>query len=178
MDGILYPIEMARAAYDKLYQLLIDSVDEIEPAGSVRRGRAYVHDLDVVVHAKYKRTGPVGLFEMDDAPVNYQPADMVQALAGIVEVKAMAKIVRFEFERIPVELYIAERDGSNFEALLQMRTGSAAFNASLASRARRMGLEYRAGYGLYQMGRRVDDGTERGIFAALHLPYLTPERRN
>lgn len=177
-DGILYPLDMAAEVYVQLRELLNEAVERIELAGSARRKKSYVHDIDVVVHAKYSPVGPMSLFELDDAPANMQPVALAACLGGIAVVKDNAKIVRFEYQRMPVELYITDQDGSNFDALLQMRTGSANFNASLASRARRLGMEYRAGYGLFTNGRRVDDGTERGIFSALHLPYLSPERRN
>jgi DNA polymerase/3'-5' exonuclease PolX len=175
IDGALYPLAQAREIYRKLVAQLGNAVQLVTAAGSVRREKAYVHDLDVVVWANYRRVGQAGLF--DDDLAMFHPVDLMTALNGMVEMKPKAKIVRFAYLGIPVELYLAERDGNNYEALLQMRTGSAEFNASLASRARRMGMEYRAGYGLWAMGRRVDDGTERGVFAALNLAYLSPDQR-
>lgn len=176
-SGVVYELKKALAVYAALVQLLAGAVERIEIAGSARRERALVHDLDVVIVASYKRIGPVGLFDLENKPVSYEPSDLQLALKGLAEVKPNSKVARFLFQEMPVELYLAERDGSNFEALLQMRTGSAAFNITLATRAKQLGAEYRAGYGIYQAGRRLDDGTERGIFDALRLPYLRPERR-
>jgi len=76
-----------------------------------------------------------------------------------------------------VELYICEQDGSNFEALWQLRTGSAEFNKNLVIRAMRLGLQYRAGYGIFRGEERIDDGTEAGIFTALGLKLVSPAER-
>jgi DNA polymerase/3'-5' exonuclease PolX len=175
-----YPLATALIIARELGNLLAPACQRVEVAGSVRRLKKEVHDIDLVIWAIYQRTADVDMFGQE-TNVRFMPYELMGCLRKHVLMKPHAKIVSFAYrcgmDQIPVELYLAEQDGSNFEALLQMRTGSTEFNLNLVSQARRRGLEYRAGYGLYRGEQRVDDGTEAGIFQALEMRYTPPDRR-
>lgn len=155
-------------------------------AGSVRRKADYCHDVDLVLWPKSEMVQPPSLF--GDAPAYATPAMLLAILSmlGWYQTETVnPKIIHLqarpedgECGQVPVELYLSEPDGSNYEALLQMRTGCAEFNASLAIRAQKMSLQYKAGYGIFRQGVRVDDKTEHGIFYALGLDWIEPELRN
>lgn len=84
-----------------------------------------------------------------------------------------------EFEGFPVDVYYAREE--TWIGIVQVRTGSAAFNQHLATRALRMGLRLHAdGMGITDAdnARRLDNGeTEKSIFDALEMRYYTPEER-
>lgn len=155
----------------------------VEIAGSIRRECKMVHDIDIVIWPVVEtlRTEQLGWFGQSGKLVNIYPRRLFQLLNtngwGIFNPKEYPRKLNFKYNDIPVELYICEHDGSNFEALWQMRTGSAEFNRNLAIRARQLGLQYRAGYGIYRGDERVDDGTEAGIFHSLGLKLVRPVER-
>ncbi len=176
--------EAARVAVDALR----GCCRRVEVAGSVRRGKRVVHDVDLVVWpmCELVGVGPVDLF--GGCEQVWRAVGLLETLERVWGVAVGGEYPRKvvlpgedggpEWARVPVEVYVAEADGGNFEALWQMRTGSEAFNVSLATRAKRYGYVYRAGYGIFNLdGQRVDDGTEAGVFAALGIPWIAPELR-
>jgi len=83
-----------------------------------------------------------------------------------------------KFEGVPVDVYYASI--RTWWGLVQMRTGSAAFNARLATYAINLGMRYHAdGNGVTKNGVRIDDGmSETSIFKALGLIDVPPELRD
>lgn len=145
-------LEQAIQTADLLWEELFDICIRMAIAGSIRRQRPMVHDIDIVVIPKDQKV-------------------LEEKLRGLGWAGNGTKMMLFEYLCMPVEIYVAEE--SNFYALLQMRTGSAEFNKSLAIRAKKLWKMYRAGFGIYnESGEREDDGTERGIFEALALPFI------
>ena len=159
-------------------------------AGSIRRARAEVHDIDLVVWARYHDTVMVDLFG-GSQEVMTPPVSLIEVIRQVdvgFEAPPVVdpKVFNLKYDGLPVEIYLCERDGGNFGALLQMRTGSEDFNRYLAGSARHRGMYYRAGYGIYEhddrgckgdFGQRLDDGSEEGIFSILGIPYRKPEER-
>lgn len=156
--------------------LIRSACHRVEVAGSLRRGLPFVHDVDLVIHARYDELHTQDLFGV--VTVECTPSILIRALMGIVVFGPNARIIRFAHRGMPVDIYLAEPDGSNVEALLQMRTGSAEHNRNLAARAQSLGLSYRAGYGIFRGDARVDDGTEGGIYRALGLVVPRPADRS
>lgn len=171
-----FPLKEALAVAEEIADLIRPACIAVHIAGSVRRRATRVHDVDLVAQARYNRVEAPGLF--DDGHVKHAPVLLKAALGGIASFPDDAKIIRFVSGGIPVDVYLSEPDGSNLGALLQMRTGSAGHNIQLAQRAMLAGLQYRAGYGIYKDGQRVDDGSESGIYKALGWTCPPPEKRS
>jgi DNA polymerase/3'-5' exonuclease PolX len=190
-DKPTYPLALAREQADAVVHELAPACERINIAGSIRRKSPRVHDIDLVIWPKTQEveTGQPGLFE-EPAKI-LLPTFLFARLAQLdwqhdgedtltyprKITLPPPEIIYEEGEIIPVELYICEPDGSNFGALLQMRTGCEDFNKSLATRAQRLNLKYSAGYGIFKGNQRMDDGTEDGIFRALGIEPIPPERR-
>jgi DNA polymerase/3'-5' exonuclease PolX len=174
--------EAQKVAYE-IADILKPVCHRVEIAGSIRRQCRIVHDIDIVIWPIIEtlRIEQIGLFGQSGRIVNIYPRRLLQLFNtngwGTFNPKEYPRQLKFQYGNIPVELYICEQDGSNFEALWQMRTGSAEFNKNLAIRARQLGFQYRAGYGIYRGDERVDDGTEAGIFKALCLNIVRPAER-
>jgi DNA polymerase (family 10) len=138
-------------------------VDSITPAGSLRRGRETVGDLDLLV------TGPDATAALD----RFIAYSRVEEVLGRGENKASAKVGR---EGLQVD--VRALPPASFGAALQYFTGSKDHNVSLRTRAVRMGFKL-SEYGLFcsDNDARVAGETEAGIYEALGLPWIPPELR-
>src|SRR5438105_3656311 len=138
-------------------------VDAVTPAGSLRRGRETVGDLDLLV------TGPHSAAALD-AFVAWPRVDEV---LGHGENKASAKVchegLQVDVRALPVE---------SFGAAMQYFTGSKDHNVAIRIRAVRMGLKL-SEYGLFRAddNTRIAGETEEGIYNALGLAWIPPELR-
>jgi DNA polymerase (family 10) len=138
-------------------------VEAVTPAGSLRRGRETVGDLDLLV------TGPSPLGALDRF-IKYSGVEEVLARG---ENKASAKVGR---EGLQVDVRALPPD--TFGAAMQYFTGSKDHNVALRTRAVRMGFKL-SEYGLFRMSddSRVAGATEEGIYGALGLAWIPPELR-
>jgi DNA polymerase (family 10) len=146
----------------------VKGIEKITPAGSLRRGRETVGDLDVLI------TGPCCV---DDE----QRAELIAEILrfpGIVEVLAKGENkVSFKLRngmQVDVRLLAPESYG----AAMQYFTGSKNHNVSLRQRALKMGYTLNE-YGLSRLDNEkiVASATEEDIYGALKLDYIPPELR-
>jgi DNA polymerase (family 10) len=141
----------------------VPGVDAITPAGSLRRGRETVGDLDLLV------TGPEARGALD-AFVAYKG---VTEVLGHGENKASAKVGR---EGLQVD--VRALPPGSFGAAMQYFTGSKDHNVAIRTRAVKMGLKL-SEYGLFRVEdeSKVAGETEAGVYEALGLPWIPPELR-
>lgn len=185
-SDIRYPLSKALEAAEFVKRALAPACVRIETAGSTRRGKTAVHDVDMVVWPEIQmiEVEQQELFAPSEAKPS--PAELLDTLIRLgwidYAISHYPRIIRIEASasdlKIPIELYLTEPDGSNFGALWQMRTGDERFNILLAMRAQKLNLKYQAGHGVYRGQTRVDDGTEDGIFAALGMAPVPVEKRD
>ena len=162
-------ISTAENAAEKLIQYLKDfpGLERIVPAGSLRRGRETVGDLDILV------TGPACTEDAVAAAVEYTAA---YPMAGTILAKGANKVSFRMRSGLQVDVRLLP-EGS-FGAALQYFTGSKTHNVSIRQRA------LRRGYTLSEYAlARVEDGSfvagasEEEIYAALGLAWIPPELR-
>ncbi|HEV3330090.1 MAG TPA: DNA polymerase/3'-5' exonuclease PolX [Bryobacteraceae bacterium] len=141
----------------------VPGVDAITPAGSLRRGRETVGDLDLLV------TGPNATAVLDRF-IGYSRVDEV---LGHGENKASARVGR---EGLQVDVRALPPD--SFGAAMQYFTGSKDHNVAIRTRAVKMGLKL-SEYGLFRVDddTKVAGATEEGIYEALGLRWIPPELR-
>ncbi len=146
----------------------IKGIEKITPAGSLRRGRETVGDLDVLI------TGPCCV---DDG----QRGELIEEILrfpGIQQVLAKGENkVSFKLRngmQVDVRLLPAESYG----AAMQYFTGSKNHNVSLRQRALKMGYTLNE-YGLFRLDNEkvVASATEEEIYGALKLDHIPPEMR-
>lgn len=144
--------------------LEIKGVQRVEVAGSLRRGRETIGDLDLLCLAK------------DGEQVIRQ----FTTLPGVTEVlaaggtKASVLIERSAGQRLQVDLRVVPAD--SFGAAWQYFTGSKEHNVHLRELAVKRGWSLNE-YGLTEGDRVVASRTEEDIYAALKLPCVPPELR-
>ncbi len=151
---------LAEAILETLRELR--EVDQIEAAGSLRRMRETVKDIDILVTSK-------------------TPARVMDGFVGlpnVAEVSAHGETkssVRLR-ENIAVDLRVVEPDC--FGAALQYFTGSKQHNIRVRELAQRKGLKV-SEYGVFneKTNRRVAGKTEAEVYQAVGLPLIPPELR-
>jgi DNA polymerase (family 10) len=132
----------------------------VEIAGSLRRGRESVHDIDLV------GTAP-------------RPGDLLDALVGLgiverVQARGDARAAVATHAGVRVELAVGPR--ASFGDLLQHATGSAAHNVRLRELAVRRGLSV-SEHGVTGADGTVLHAEEDGLYAMLGLHPIPPESR-
>src|SRR6202522_1266113 len=150
-----------------LYLQQFPGIERVMPAGSLRRGRETVGDLDLLV------TGPACAEEKVAAAVDY-----TAAYPPIAELLAKGQNkVSFRL-RSGLQIDVRLLPEASYGAGLQYFTGSKAHNVTLRQRALKMG------YTLSEWAlARLDDGstvaaaTEEEIYAALKMDWMPPEMR-
>jgi DNA polymerase (family 10) len=157
----LYWAEADAVAQDILRQLRkCQSITQLEVAGSYRRGRETVGDLDILA-------------------VSSQPDEVMDAFAALEGREAtlargdtrmairMARGLQVDLRVVPAE---------SFGAALQYFTGSKAHNVILRGMAKDRGLKINE-YGVYRGEERIAGATEEDVYAAMDLPWFPPELR-
>src|SRR5213594_3799726 len=137
-------------------------IGQIEVAGSYRRRRETIGDLDIVVTSEGKNSAPV----MDRFVAYGDVANVISK----GETRATVKLRG----GLQVDLRAVEPDA--YGAALLYFTGSKAHNVALRQLAQEKGLKLNE-YGLYRGERRVAAATEAEIYRALGLDWIPPELR-
>ncbi|QQK04410.1 DNA polymerase/3'-5' exonuclease PolX [Burkholderia sp. Bp9017] len=138
----------------------VPGVGEAVPAGSFRRGRETVGDLDILVSAR----DPAAVA---DAFVGY--GDVARVLANG---KTRSSVVLRN--GLQVDLRVVEADA--FGAALVYFTGSKAHNIALRRLAQAGGLKINE-YGVFRGDERIAGATEASVYEAIGLHWVPPELR-
>lgn len=158
-------LHFAGAAAGELVEFLgaTPGVERVLPAGSLRRGKDTVGDLDLLV------TGENAAAALD----RFVAHPRVHDVLGHGSNKASA---RWGLEGLQVDVRAVPAE--SFGAALQYFTGSKEHNVALRQRAQRMGLTLNE-YGLFRIDteERAAGATEAEIYAALGLAWIPPELR-
>jgi DNA polymerase (family 10) len=158
------PLSVARAIAAQVVAALRahGGVDRIELAGSLRRGRDTVKDIDILVTSR------------EPARVMRTFASLPAAAEVLAEGPTRATILHQE--GLHVDLRVVEPEA--FGAALQYFTGSKEHNVRVREIAVRMGLRL-SEYGVFDetTGVRVAGATEEDVYAAVGLSWIPPELR-
>jgi DNA polymerase (family X) len=138
-------------------------IEKIAAAGSLRRGKDTIGDLDLLV------TGP-GASEALERFVTHPKAHTV---LGKGPNKAS---IQYSLDGLQVDLRALPHE--SYGAAMQYFTGSKEHNILVRSRALKLGLTLNE-YGLVRLDneQRVAGETEEEVYAALGLPWIPPELR-
>ncbi|MCS7304364.1 MAG: DNA polymerase/3'-5' exonuclease PolX [Thermoguttaceae bacterium] len=173
-EKILQGIELAAEAgrrtlwaiADQLVQNILThmkqckEVGTIEPAGSYRRGKETVGDLDFLV-------------------ITRKPAvvmDHFSRLDGIAQELARGDTKMSVRLALGIQVDVRVVPEESFGAALQYFTGSKAHNVVLRGLAKDRGLKINE-YGVFRGERRIAGRTEQEVYGALDLPWFPPELR-
>jgi DNA polymerase (family 10) len=171
---ILDGLELAEAAGERMVWAHADAIvailrehlqtcptiQRLEFAGSYRRGRETVRDLDVLVVADTP----------DEVMDRLEEFPGVDAVTGRGETKMSVRLsdgVQIDLRVVPAE---------SFGAALHYFTGSKQHNVALRGLAKQRGLKINE-YGVWKGEQSIAGATEEEVYAALDLPWFPPELR-
>jgi len=157
-----YRLDQAYETAEEIQAFLaeIKGAQEITPAGSLRRGRDTVGDLDVLI------TGG------DRARISERflkfPRIAQVLVAGEDKISVKLK------NQMQVDVRLLEPE--EFGSALMYFTGSKEHNVALRDRAKRRGWKL-SEYGLFEGEKRIAGRTEQEVYRKLDLDYIPPELR-
>jgi DNA polymerase (family X) len=163
-------LSVAEVQAEKIAEHLQDypGIEKVVPAGSLRRGRETVGDLDILV------TGPACCNEDDRQKL----IEHIIKLPGLMEIIARGENkVSFRM-RGGMQVDVRFLPPESFGAAMQYFTGSKGHNVALRQRALKMGYTL-SEYSLARLEDKqsVAGKSEEEIYAALKLDYIPPEMR-
>lgn len=136
-------------------------VEQIAYAGSLRRGQDTVGDVDILVTAK----------STEKIMQHFCAYPKVQQILSQGETKSSVVLGA----NLQVDLRVVEPDC--WGAALFYFTGPKQFNIHVRTLALKRGLKINE-YGIYDGEEKLAGKTEEDMFAALDLPYMTPQERH
>lgn len=156
--------EIAEKIAEEILEKIMPYMIKGEIAGSIRRKKPEVHDIDLVILPKSE------FMIMENIK-------KVLKSYGLIEMEGN-QIIRVKGKSDEeIDCYITNE--KNYEILLLIRTGSAKHNIKLAKKAISLGMKLDFSKGLIDSKTgKVIANTEKSIFEALNEPYAEPEERN
>ncbi len=175
-QAILDGLSIAEAAAERIYWSAGDAlageigahmqhcqaISQMQWAGSYRRGRETIGDLDLVVVADDREAA------MDHLEAYPQRSQTIA--------RGDTKISIRVGKSFQVDMRLVDAD--EFGAALQYFTGSQAHNIHVRRIAKKQGLKINE-YGVFRIAddTRVAGATEQDVYAAIGLPWIQPELR-
>ncbi|HVS75685.1 MAG TPA: DNA polymerase/3'-5' exonuclease PolX [Steroidobacteraceae bacterium] len=156
------PLSVAAQYAEPLRRFLagIPGVSRVEIAGSYRRGRDTVGDLDVLLCA----------------PAGVDPFKPLERYPDLRELSASGTTKASGILRNGLQIDVRVVPRASFGSALQYFTGSKDHGIRLRRRAQERGLKL-SEYGLFRGDERIAGETEEGVYRALGMDPIPPELR-
>ncbi len=172
--AILEGLELAAQASQRMYWAYADQIAQsirdhmkscrgirqMEFAGSYRRGKETVGDLDLLVVTE----------DTDRVMDHFARFPGIQKILARGDTKMSVRL------QIGLQVDLRSVPEESFGAALQYFTGSKEHNIVLRTRAKDRGLKVNE-YGVFRGQERIAGRTEEEVYAALGLPWIPPELR-
>lgn len=142
------------------YLRQVKGVEKVVIAGSYRRGKETVGDIDILV------TAPQG-DKVIDAFVHYEQVRDVLSKGD-----TRSSVILYSGLQVDVRVV----PSASYGAALYYFTGAKSHNIAIRSRAKRFGIKINE-YGVYREGKRIGGQTEESVLRAVDLPWIPPELR-
>ena len=142
------------------YLKKVPGVDAVVVAGSYRRRKETVGDLDILVCAAHSD-------KVMTAFSHYDEVHEVLAKGGTRSTVILRNGLQVDLRVVPK---------ASYGAALYYFTGSKAHNIAVRRRAQQRKLKVNE-YGVYKGSQQIAGATEESVFAAIGLPYIPPELR-
>jgi DNA polymerase/3'-5' exonuclease PolX len=184
-DKQRFPSAIAREVAEELVAELAPRCERIKIAGSLRRGKADVGDIEILfipligqVHVPgelFPKSGSLADELLDrwlaEGIISKRPN-----VNGSVSWGELNKLAIHVASGIPIDFFATTSD--RWFVSLVMRTGSAQSNTRLATAALKRGMQFHA-YGVIQdrRGQQIIPQSEREVFEWLGVPYREPAQR-
>ena len=155
----------AQTIAEQIQTAVTPHCDKLEIAGSIRRQKPIVHDIDFVAIAKND-------LEWQKISQTLKRTKAKLLCSGSSVIKALVPMENGLFQ---VDFYRAQPNTLGIHLLV--RTGSAEHNTWLASLAISKGMRIKYSEGLTKDGKVIAGENEQSVFEALGLPTPAPSER-
>ena len=178
----MYPYKYALSVAEEFIQEISPFCEKREIAGSLKRKKQMVGDIDIVIIPKFEQTKddtlfgePVSINVLDRKLSQMCIDNQMQLETSGPKIKRFSQ---FNGSDIFIDLYIATPE--TWITILLIRTGSKEHNIKLYTRARDMRMQLKAdGSGLFDAQLHpIKTESEEDIFKILGFTYVLPEERN
>jgi DNA polymerase (family 10) len=167
ISGKRYPLNVAEPLAKKIAAeiLSLSGVQACTIAGSLRRRKATIGDIDLVVVVDTPRVKSI-----------YQKLSVLPAVSTVFQ-KGSRKM-QFQLNGIPIRVDVRFVEKSAYGSALLYFTGPVEHNLAMRKSAISFGWKLNE-YGLFDREslRRIAGETERSIYQSLNLPFIDPELR-
>lgn len=187
------PLDVARRAAERLVTTLAPACARIEIAGSIRRGKPEVGDIELVAIPSVMEATQLDLFGAARAVERRNLLD--EALERLIEMRAIRRTppdgarpawgehykkmwIAAGGQVVQVDLFLAQEE--NWGAIYTIRTGPAAFSQALVTHLK-LRTPYRQQDGaliIEATGELVPVPEEADYFRLAGAPYIEPEERS
>lgn len=170
------PYNKAIVTANHLIDTLRPYCDRIELAGSLRRRRPMIGDIEIVALPR-----PIlDLIGDPIKPQKNQPSTLLDLFLinkGVNLAKDGPKMKQFKYGRYTVDLFLPETP-DHWGCIYLIRTGSVQFSKWLMTDAQHQaGLRFVDGR-LHSIGTPLNTPEEEDVFTALNLPWISPTMRD
>lgn len=192
------PRNRAMSVAKQFTEQIQDCVETAVIAGSFRRGKEFVHDVEIVAKPKFS-TKQADLFggNADLTPDKNSRNELHERLlqmrnSGIVTTDRYRKDRKQnpfgqKYYRInyhpsdtdyiyPIDLFVVIPP-AQWGVILLLRTGSASFSHWFVQQGRAYGIKVDQGH-LEMQNMVLDTPTEEDVFNYMHVPYISPTERD
>jgi len=142
------------------YLRKVPGVQQVVAAGSFRRSKETVGDLDILVVAG----------------ANSSVMDRYVAYEDVKDVLSKGTTRSSVVLRTGLQVDLRLVEAQSFGAALQYFTGSQAHNIAVRHLGRQRGLKINE-YGVFKLDERVAGSTEESVYQSIELAYIPPELR-
>jgi DNA polymerase (family 10) len=179
-------LEEAVAWAAKVVNVMTPFCERVEVAGSIRRKRPEVNDIDIVAMPTAKKGprvspfGPLAVYEPAHVWKKLMPEALAKEPLKLISLQAGQELMRFAFPNSGLQVDVYRARPETWGVLLLVRTGSKEHNVKLCSLARSKGLKLSAADGVVTQGgfgKVVASRTEEEIFQALGVAFVEPKDR-
>lgn len=182
------PLKDAQVLADEVVRMLKRACVQITIAGSIRRQKPTVGDIEVVCVPRLV-TVMGGLFGDQPETVDALEARVADLMDDLLEYRldrnlrkaAGSRYRRLFYQGFPLDLFSPAAD--SYGAILTIRTGPAEYSHRLVTPRSQGGLmpdhlQMKEGSLRYRVsGEAIPTPTEESFFAAISLPWIAPEDR-
>jgi len=157
--------ELAKKIADNIIDLLHPLCARVEIAGSIRRKKPEVGDIEIVCIPASK--------DLSEFKVFCEVVNQWQKVKGEPTGKYTQRILP---EGIKLDLFMCEED--NWGNIFSIRTGSSEYSHKVLARGWvRAGYKSIDGYLTDCNGKKVPLREEKDLFELINIPYIEPEKR-
>lgn len=192
--GVDVPLEEAREVAEDLLSILAPACVRVEIAGSVRRRKTIVHDIELVAIPRIVDRPVASLLFSEVHPVNLLEERVDELLASMiapllarqvenhrrdgsidVQEKLGQAFKALTWHDIPVDLFIT--DAMRWGCIFALRTGPGDWNVRLVTDCKRVNRRVAEGRVLH-LGKPVPTPEEADFFREIGQPWLDPWERS